>query len=164
MVHGNRPGVLKVGPARMGVLMCFEVAYDSLVDAVVRSGAGVVVVPTNNATYTGTSQVAQQFAMSRLRAIETGRSVVVASTNGISGIIAPDGHVIRTAPSQTRRVLEARVPVRTGITPGVRMGLWVERVLALISLVWLTSALWVGYRRRLRRPAGALAPEGTTHP
>ncbi len=42
-------------------------------------------VPTNNATYAGTGQVAQQFAISRLRAIETGRYVVVASTNGISG-------------------------------------------------------------------------------
>ena len=37
-----------------------------------------IVVQTNNATYTGTGQIEQQFAMSRLRAIETGRYVVVA--------------------------------------------------------------------------------------
>ena len=78
-----------VGPARAGVLMCFEVAYDGLVRDVVDGGADVIVVPTNNATYTGTGQIEQQFAMSRLRAIETGRYVVVASTNGISGIVAP---------------------------------------------------------------------------
>jgi len=161
MVSGGRVGVLEVGRHNVGVLMCFEVAYDNLVDAAVRSGAGFLVVPTNNATYTGTGQIAQQYAMSRLRAIETGRAVVVASTNGISGIIAPDGHVIAQAPVERQRVLEARVPVRTGITPGVRIGPWVERVLSLISLIWLTAALWVGYRRRLRSDS-APALEGTS--
>jgi apolipoprotein N-acyltransferase len=73
MIPGTRTGVLQVGPARVGTLMCFEVAYDGLVRAVVRDGAGLIVVPTNNATYTGTGQIEQQFAMSRLRAIEPGR-------------------------------------------------------------------------------------------
>ena len=77
--------------------MCFEVAYDGLLRDLVDGGADVIVVPTNNATYTGTGQIEQQFAMSRLRAIETGRWVVVASTNGISGIVAPDGHVVERA-------------------------------------------------------------------
>ncbi len=31
MVPGTRPGLFDVGPARAGVLMCFEVAYDGLV-------------------------------------------------------------------------------------------------------------------------------------
>ena len=79
---------------RAASLMCFEVAYDGLLRDVVDGGADLIVVPTNNATYTGTGQIEQQFAMSRLRAIETGRYVVVASTNGISGIVAPDGHVV----------------------------------------------------------------------
>ena len=65
-----------------------------------------IVVPTNNATYTGTGQIEQQFAMSRLRAVETGRYVVVASTNGISGIVAPDGHVVARAPVRRQVVLE----------------------------------------------------------
>ena len=103
MVRGTRPGRAagRAGPA--GVLMCFEVAYDGLLRGLVDDGADVIVVPTNNATYTGTGQIEQQFAMSRLRAIETGRYVVVASTNGISGIVAPDGHVVERAPSQQQR-------------------------------------------------------------
>ena len=102
MVRGTRPGVLEVGPAEVGVLICFEVAYDGLLRDLVDGGADVIVVPTNNATYTGTGQVEQQFAMSRLRAIETGRYVVVASTNGISGVVAPDGSVVERAPSASR--------------------------------------------------------------
>ena len=163
MVPGHRTGVLRVGPARLGVLMCFEVAYDGLVHAVVRDGAGVIVVPTNNATYTGTGQVEQQFAMARLRAIETGRAVVVASTNGISGIIGPDGRVIARAPVRSAQVLEAPVPVRTGLTAGVRSARWVQPALARSSLVSLLRALLVGYRRR--SPQGdAPAPEGPPQP
>ncbi len=111
--RGTRPGVLRVGPATAGVLMCFEVAYDGLLRDLVDGGADVIVVPTNNATYTGTGQIEQQFAMSRLRAIETGRYVVVASTNGISGIVAPDGHVVERAPSQ--RAGRARAGHRAGL-------------------------------------------------
>ncbi|MGZ4494514.1 MAG: apolipoprotein N-acyltransferase [Nocardioides sp.] len=163
MVPGHRAGVLRVGPARLGVLMCFEVAYDGLVHDVVRDGAGIIVVPTNNATYTGTGQIEQQFAMSRLRAIETGRAVVVASTNGISGIIGPDGRVIDRAQERATRVLEASVPVRSGLTPAVRFGGWVQLGLAAISFVWLTGALLVGYRRR-SRPGDRTAPEGPPLP
>ncbi len=155
MIAGPSPGLLQVGPARVGVLMCFEVAYDGLVRDLVRGGAGLLVVPTNNATYTGTGQVEQQFAMSRLRAIETGRYVVVASTNGISGVIAPDGHVVDRAPERRQAVLEDAVTLRSGLTAGVRLGPWVEGVLVATSLISLTTGLLLGYRRRSRRRPAA---------
>jgi apolipoprotein N-acyltransferase len=151
MVRGSRPGVLRVGRATAGVLMCFEVAYDGLLRNLVDGGAEVIVVPTNNATYTGTGQIEQQFAMSRLRAIETGRYVVVASTNGISGVVAPDGRVVARAPSQKRAVLERSVQLIHTRTPATVLGAWPERVLGAVSLVSVLVALVVRYRRR---PAG----------
>ncbi len=162
MIPGRRTGVLDVGGTRVGAVMCFEVAYDDLVHNLVRDGAGVVVVPTNNATYTGTGQVEQQFAMSRLRAIETGRYVVVASTNGISGVIAPDGTVVAQAPAQVRKVLETVVTPRTGLTAAVRYGPWVEAGLAAVSVISLTAGVLLGYRRRARHqpaPPSDRAPE-----
>jgi apolipoprotein N-acyltransferase len=152
MVRGTRPGVLRVGPARAGVLMCFEVAYDGLLRALVDDGADVIVVPTNNATYTGTGQIEQQFAMSRLRAIETGRYVVIASTNGISGVVAPDGHVVQRAPEQRRVVLEQDVRLVAGRTPAIVLGPWPERTLAAVSVISTLAALLVGYRRRPTSP------------
>ena len=98
--------------------MCFEVAYDGLVRDLVDGGADVIVVPTNNATYTGTGQIEQQFAMSRLRAIETGRYVVVASTNGISGVVAPGRHVVERAPERRQAVLEQQVRAGARRDPG----------------------------------------------
>lgn len=157
MARGDTPGVLDVGPAKVGVLMCFEVAYDDLVHDVVAGGARMIVVPTNNATYTGTGQIRQQFAMSRLRAIETGRTVVVASTNGISGIIAPDGEVVARAPVQTQAVLEQEVVLRDAVTPAVRFGAWIERLLALAGVVSIVVGIVLSRRRR--RTARPAVPE-----
>jgi apolipoprotein N-acyltransferase len=140
--------VLDVGGVRAGVLLCFEVGYDGLVRDLVRRGAELLVVPTNNATYTGTGQVEQQFAMSRLRARETHRSVVVASTNGISGIIGPDGEVLARAPERTQAVLEQRIPLSQAITPAVRFGAWIERSLALLGLVAAAAGAVAGVRQR----------------
>ena len=92
--RGQFDSVLDLGPVRVGDVICFEVAYDGLIRDAITEGGQLLVVQTNNATYTGTGQLEQQFAISRYRAIETGRYVVVAATNGISGIIAPDGSVV----------------------------------------------------------------------
>ena len=98
-------------------MICFEVAYDGLVrDVIVDGGGQMLVVQTNNATYTGTGQLEQQFAISRYRAIETGRSVVVAATNGISGVVAPDGAVVVQTEQRTREVLDEQVELADGIT------------------------------------------------
>ena len=59
----------------------------------VRGGARLLVVQTNNATFGYTDESEQQFAISRIRAIEHGRSVVHVSTVGVSGFVAPDGTV-----------------------------------------------------------------------
>jgi apolipoprotein N-acyltransferase len=158
MVPGRRPGVLDVAGVRAGVLLCFEVGYDGLVRDLVRRGAELVVVPTNNATYTGTGQIEQQFAMSRLRARETHRSVVVASTNGISGIIGPDGEVLARAPVRAQAVLEQRIPLSRMITPAVRFGGWIEGVLALLGLLAAAAGALVGVRDRRRRAARGEPP------
>ncbi|HEX6514597.1 MAG TPA: apolipoprotein N-acyltransferase [Nocardioidaceae bacterium] len=157
MIPGHRPGVLQVGPARVGVLMCFEVAYDGLLRDLVDEGARLVVVPTNNATYTGTGQIEQQFAISRLRAIETGRYVVVASTNGISGIIAPDGRVVARAPVRTQAVLEQPVTLSAAVTPAVRWGGRVEWALTVAGIVAVLAGLLLSGRARTRGTAAAPA-------
>ena len=53
----------------------------------------LLVVQTNNATFGYTAESEQQFAISRIRAIEHGRSVVHVSTVGVSGFVSPDGTV-----------------------------------------------------------------------
>ena len=145
--RGDTVGVLEVGPVTIGDVICFEVAYDGLIRDVVNDGGELVVVQTNNATYTGTGQLEQQFAMSRYRAIETGRTVVVAATNGISGLIAPDGTVIDISKQRTRDVLEETVSLGDGITWGVRFGWWLELLVVGVSVVLAGMVVLEGRRR-----------------
>jgi apolipoprotein N-acyltransferase len=148
MVPGTEPGVLELGGTTVGDVICFEVAYDELLRDVVQGGAELLVVQTNNATYMGTGQVEQQFAISRLRAIETGRYVIVAATNGVTGVIAPTGEVVERAPMRTRAVLSRTLPIFGATTPAVRWGQGLELLLVLVSAVSVSAGLRLHYRRR----------------
>ncbi len=138
--QGTRTGVLDVGPVRLGDVICFEVAYDGLVRDAVRAGGSLLVVQTNNATFGRSGETVQQLAMSRLRAVEHGRSVVVAATSGISAVIAPDGEVLDRSRLFTRDLLVVDVPVRTARTLATRVGLLPEVLLSLLGLAGLVAA------------------------
>nr|MBA3368981.1 apolipoprotein N-acyltransferase [Geodermatophilaceae bacterium] len=63
----------------------------------------------------------QQLAMARLRAVEHGRPVVVASTVGISAFIAPDGSLVQSSELFTRQVLVADIGLRQADTIANRL-------------------------------------------
>jgi apolipoprotein N-acyltransferase len=152
MVPGTEPGLLDMAGTTIGDLICFEVAYDELVRDVVAGGAELLVVQTNNATYMGTGQVEQQFAIARLRAIETNRYVVVAATNGVSGVIAPDGAVVERAPVRSRAILLHPVPALDDVTPALRWSPVVQGLSTLGAAAAVIAALILGRRRRRGAP------------
>ena len=147
-VGGTRPGNLSAGGARLGDLICFEVVYDGLVQDVVDGGAGMLVVQTNNATFGHTAESAQQLAMSRLRAVEFGRTVAVAATSGISAIIAPDGSVVRASELFTPQVFVEQIAQRSSTTVAQRLGAAPEGVLTALGTAALGVACLNGVRRR----------------
>ena len=144
---GNAVGRIDLGPARLGVAICFEVAYDDLLRDTVRAGADLLVVQTNNATFGYTDEAVQQLAMSRLRAIEHGRSVAHVSTVGVSALIAPDGQVLTSSPLFTPATLQAALPLRTTLTVADRAGAWPEAVLTGLALLLLCASWGLRLRR-----------------
>jgi apolipoprotein N-acyltransferase len=108
----------------------------------------VLIVQTNNATYSGTGQPEQQFAITRMRAIETGRTVLIASTSGISGVIRPDGTVEHKSAQFSRDVYVAQVPLKDGQTLATVIGGWPQWILSALGLLGLVLALVA--RRRTR--------------
>jgi apolipoprotein N-acyltransferase len=131
---GQEVGTLDVGGARLGDLICFEVVYDGLTRDVVRGGAELLVVQTNNATFGYTDESVQQLAMSRVRAVEYGRTVVVAATSGISAVIAPDGSVARQSELFTSDVFVEDIAQRDQRTVAERLGAWPEYLLSALAL------------------------------
>jgi apolipoprotein N-acyltransferase len=150
MLSGTRLEPLRIAGIEVADSICFDVAYDDAIYGQVERGAQLLTVQTSNATFIHTDQIDQQFAITRLRAIETGRWLTVASTNGVSGVIAPDGHVVAQADPRTKSTLVEAVGLDTAITPAVRMGPWPGRLCVLLAGLGLLLAL-VPYRRALAR-------------
>ncbi|MGE5136948.1 MAG: apolipoprotein N-acyltransferase [Gemmatimonadota bacterium] len=148
---GHRPVVFRVGRIRLGDVICYEVGFDNLVRSEVTAGANLLTVQTNDATFEVDGQLGetlQQLAMARIRAIESDRAVVVASTTGVSALIGPDGSLIARTGTWRQAVLDGRVPLLTGLTLADRAGAWPEYVIALLTLAGLGWAAAGVLRRR----------------
>ena len=143
------------GEVVAGPTICFEVAYDDLVRANVDLGANLLLVQTNNATFGYTDESVQQLAISRIRAMEHGRSVVHVSTVGVSALITPDGTVHQPSALFTRTVLSGSLPLRSVRTVATMVGPWPEYAAGLAFAV----VLLVGLRRRPTEPATRIAAD-----
>jgi apolipoprotein N-acyltransferase len=148
MLAGDETGAMQIGDTWIGDTICYDIAYDDVTRRAVDGGAQLMVVQTSNAAFTGTSQPEQQWDISRLRAIETGRWVVVPSTNGISGIVDPTGRSVERAPLHEPATLSAEVTLASEKTPAVVFGRYLEWALLLVGL----GSWWAGTRRRKALP------------
>lgn len=149
---GDRPGLFRIDGIEVGDVICFEIAYNAVIDPLIDGGARVLTVQTNNATYAGTAQPGQQLQIERFRALETGRSVVVAATTGISAFIGPDGQVLQQLDEGKVGAMVQTVPLRGTQNLSADLGrplagAWALASVALALFVGLRSS---GKRRRLR--------------
>lgn len=144
---GTRSSVMVVGQTRIGVNICFDVVDDGLILGSVRDGAEVLIAQTNNADFGDTDENVQQLAIARLRAIETGRSLVSDSTVASTTAIGPDGAILAAAAPFRTQTLVVDVPLATGITPAVSFGVPLGATIALLGGV-LPLLLAMQARRR----------------
>jgi apolipoprotein N-acyltransferase len=166
--RGDAPGGFEVPvtgeqPYWIIPTICFEVAYDGLMrDSTLQPGrdASILAVQTNNATFGYTAESEQQFAISRLRAIEHGRSVVHVSTVGVSGFINPDGTYVDKTSLFTPAARYGSPVVRTEVTPSDRLGPLPEYAAGVVFVGLLALSLWL--RRRTARVGRAA--DGPTAP
>ena len=153
---GHQAVVFDVGKIKLGDVICYEVGFDNLVRSEVTAGANLLAVQSNDADFEIDGQLGeteQQTAMARIRAIESDRAVVYASTTGESTIIAPDGALIAHSGVWQQAILDARVPLVSYRTLADRVGAWPEYViimLTVLALAWAVVRAWP--RRKGARP------------
>ena len=148
MVPGEAAAPLDVGGVDVANALCFDVAFDDVLVDQVRRGADLIAIQTSNAMFLGTAQLEQQWDISRVRAIESGRSVIVASVNGVSGAIDPAGDVIaRLSPRYTASEV-VQVPLSQELTPAVRWGGWPGRAALALAALILVRAVGASWHRR----------------
>ena len=155
---GHQAVVFQVGDIRLGDVICYEVGFDDLVRSEVNAGANLLAVQSNDADFEIDGQLGeteQQTAMARIRAIESDRAVVYASTTGESSIIAPDGALIAHSGVWRQAILDERVPLVSYRTLADRVGAWPEYVLVLAAVAALGWAVSSAAAPALRRRGGS---------
>jgi len=143
--------VVHVAGVPVGVGTCWEVTFDRALRQSVHNGARLLAVPANNATF-GEMMSEQQLAFSKVRAVELDRYIVVASTTGVSAVIAPDGRELARTGYFTPAYIDAPVRLKTDLTPAARWGALVRWMLIALG----ASAVFAAVVLR-RRPGAALA-------
>ena len=148
---GRKPVVFDVGDIKLGDVICYEVAFDHLVRSEVTAGANLLAVQSNDADFEIDGQLGeteQQTAMARIRAVESDRALVYASTTGESTIIAPDGSLIEHSGVWEQAILDARVPLVSYRTLASRVGAWPEYVIIMLTVLALAWAVLRALRSR----------------
>lgn len=145
---GTRDGIFELDGKKLGVLICFEVAIDDIGRELVAGGAQIILSQTNNADFGRSDETFQQAALARLRAIETGRTVVNISTVGVSRIFLPNGDVVSELPNFEPGIMVEKVPLRTSITPAMAISPYFDITLNIIALGLLVAAIAGLIKRR----------------
>ncbi|MCW8090706.1 apolipoprotein N-acyltransferase [Alteromonas sp. ASW11-130] len=131
---------LKLAPA-----LCFEIAFPRQVLANVQSDTDIIVTVSNDAWFGRSHGPAQHLQIAQMRALETGKSVIRATNNGITAFINPFGEVTSRLPQFEAGSLTSPVAVTRGQTP---YRFWGD--LAPFTLV-ITLFGWALYLRKGRR-------------
>ncbi|MFE0510418.1 apolipoprotein N-acyltransferase [Streptomyces sp. NPDC058964] len=146
--RGTKPGVFDFGGAKVGLVTCYEAAFDWAVRSEVTDGAQMISVPSNNATFDRSEMTYQQLAMSRIRAVEHSRTVTVPVTSGVSAVIMPDGRITQKTGMFVPAYLVQKVPLRSSETPATKLGVLPEIALLLVAAGGLGWAIGSGLRAR----------------
>jgi apolipoprotein N-acyltransferase len=155
---GQRDTVFEVAGSTAGIAICFDIVDDEILWSMMESGADIIFAPTNNADFGRTDQSIQQLSIARMRAIETGRSVVNISTVGTSAVIDPWGRELDRLPTYEEGYMLLDVPLASQTTPATAIGRNLEwGVIGFTLAGILIAMLGEGSRRLTGRTRGRVA-------
>lgn len=165
--HGTRPSTMRLGDARLGVLICYE---DLLPRFVLRAAAGdphVFINMTNDAWFGQSAEPYHHLQLAQLRAVEHRRWLVRSTNTGVSVFVDAVGRRVQETSLTSAETLMASVPLLEGRTIYAVLGDWPLGVLLVVGLLSWARA----YRRRIGSGSagrggrgGGRARKGTARP
>jgi apolipoprotein N-acyltransferase len=121
-------------PGRVGVVICYESAFEELARGYRRAGAEFLANITNDAWYGRTAGPYQHSAHLVMRAIETRMGIARAANDGISEFVDPLGHTYAETGLEQEAVVSGQVRTSDVIPLYVRLGDWVGLLCVLATL------------------------------
>jgi len=126
--------------------ICYE---DLFGEEIIRAlpQATLLVNLSNTAWFGDSLAQPQHLQIARLRAMETGRTMLRATNTGITAAIAPDGRVLGQLPAFSAGALRVEAQGFSGMTPYVR---WGNALALLIAIGAVLPAFLAAYRKGSR--------------
>jgi apolipoprotein N-acyltransferase len=145
---GTRQAPMRIGAQRVALNICYE---DLFGEEIIRQlpEAGLLLNVSNIGWFGDSLAPHQHLQASRMRAIESGRTMLRATNTGATAVIDAHGTVTQALPFFSEGALVATVQARGGATPYVLTGNWCVITLCAAALAWA----WRGARRRSLPPA-----------
>jgi len=145
-IPGDQPiKPLVAGSLKILVFICYEVAFAGDV-RFNNSDVNLLVTLTDDSWFGYSNAQAQHLEMAAMRALETGRPMLMASNDGPTAIVNAKGQIIAIAPSHIKYVLSGYVQPTKGKTPWMILG-----TNSLIFLI-LSMLLYAIYLRNKLKP------------
>lgn len=147
LASGKEPMILEgLNGHKIGPVICFESVFGLHTRQLVKNGANYIVVLTNDGWWKDSPGVWQHFGYSRIRAIETRRSIARSANTGISGIIDQRGDVIAQTNIDVSEAISSNVTMNSAFTFYVRYGNylgWISLFLSgMIGIYLLVYRRW----------------------
>ena len=139
---GDSPVYIENGDYRIGCYICFDSVFGGHEGA--SCGADFTVVVTNDGWFGDSAALGQHLRHAKLRAIESGRSLLRAANTGISAVVDKDGSLLAHSSPMQKEILYGEMPL---YEKGTLYGLMGD-VIPLLCLLYLGISLgYCGYRR-----------------
>lgn len=136
--------ILNRDSVKIGTIICFESAFGKHVGEIIKKGANLLVVITNDGWWKESAGVWQHFGYSRIRAIETRRDIARSSNTGISGFINQKGDVEVKTEMNQRTCIKSIVRLNDEVTFYTSYGDYIGKISMILSLL---VAIFYFYRR-----------------
>ncbi len=143
------PTTIQGGKIKIGAPICYESIYGELFAQFVKDGAQIMSVITNDGWWKNTPGHKQHFAMSKLRAVETRRTILRAANTGISAFIDEKGDVHQETKYNERIAIKQVVYPNEAITFYVKHGDYLAHIANVLSIIMLIYGAFQWIFRKL---------------
>lgn len=121
--------------AKLGVVICYESIYGEWITSFVNDGASIIAIITNDGWWDNCDGYKQHLAYSRLRAIETRRTIARSANTGISAFINQRGDIIAQTSWNSAQTLTEVVNSNKTLTFYVKNGDYLTRIANFITII-----------------------------
>lgn len=133
---------------RVAAVICYESIYGEFIGHFARNGAELIFIVTNDGWWGNSPGHRQHFIYSRLRAVETRRSIARSANTGISAFINQRGDILQQSGYWVPAVMKQSINANDRITFYSMYGDYLARIAAFVSVMLLLITISMALRKR----------------